>query len=353
MHGCNDDFSSSDHRDPSHPIRNILKTMHQMRENYPVLRDGISLHSLSKLTRNIYLPGSGTAPTELGIWSVLRSQLDTVQDLSSSGHGDQSIWLVYHNDNSTTNYLFNCSDSQTALIAPFNSGTRVKNLFYPYDEATLISSTIKLGINGSTSFNGCLDELSLPAWGFKAYVPKDKFVGNGPMITKFLPSHDARILSSASANEPESIEIQIHFSAPMDCDSIGASIEIASTTEFNVIAELNTSSILCKDVPVTNITSYNGGIPTSWVLTANLINVHNGVHAVTVRNASTADGKFHTGVRRNSVLSIYVVGSILICLGRRQIPVPHRTGGQPDYLSRSELHNKFASPIRRWHSICL
>lgn len=48
--GCNDDSISLDHRDPSHPVRNILKRMYQLRESFPVLNDGFVLESLSNKT---------------------------------------------------------------------------------------------------------------------------------------------------------------------------------------------------------------------------------------------------------------------------------------------------------------
>jgi alpha-1,3-glucan synthase len=40
LDGCNDDWNTLDHRDPTHPIRNIIKSMYQMRKNYPALNDG-------------------------------------------------------------------------------------------------------------------------------------------------------------------------------------------------------------------------------------------------------------------------------------------------------------------------
>lgn len=71
---CGDDWNSLDHRDPSHPVRNIMATMFEMRARYPVLNDGFRLETLSKSTYNIYLPASHDQPTELGLWSVLRSR---------------------------------------------------------------------------------------------------------------------------------------------------------------------------------------------------------------------------------------------------------------------------------------
>lgn len=41
--GCEDEGVSLDHRDPTHPIRNIIKAMYYLREQYPVLNDGYYL----------------------------------------------------------------------------------------------------------------------------------------------------------------------------------------------------------------------------------------------------------------------------------------------------------------------
>lgn len=71
--GCHDDWNSLDHRDPSHPIRNIMKTMFELRQRFPVLNDGFHLEQLSNLTHEIYLPGSHGTSTEKGIWSTVRS----------------------------------------------------------------------------------------------------------------------------------------------------------------------------------------------------------------------------------------------------------------------------------------
>jgi alpha-1,3-glucan synthase len=68
--GCDDEWNSLDHRDPSHPVRNIIKAMYYMREQYPALNDGFFLQQLSNKTRPVQLPGSNGVPTETGIWST-------------------------------------------------------------------------------------------------------------------------------------------------------------------------------------------------------------------------------------------------------------------------------------------
>jgi alpha-1,3-glucan synthase len=143
--GCEDDNVSLDHRDPTHTIRGLLKTMFEMRQHYPVLNDGYYLQQLSNKSYDIYLPGSNGTPTETGMWSVLRARFEGVQDFTGIEQGNQSVWMVYQNDNHNVDYVFNCSDSHEALISPFDEGTIVKNILPPFEEYTLQPSAKRLG----------------------------------------------------------------------------------------------------------------------------------------------------------------------------------------------------------------
>ena len=293
-HGCQDNSVSLDHRDPSNPIRNIIKSMYQMRENFPVLNDGWTLQSLSNQTFFIQLPGSGDVPTEIGIWSTLRSRYTEGQDFSGQRRGNQSVWLVYSNRNESHNYQFDCSNNATgtavkALIAPFDEGTTVKNLFYPHDEVTLTASVKRLGIEGSTEPNGCLKNLAMEPWSFKAYVPKDQFEGPRPMVTKFVPGHDARILSKATPGKRETVPLELHYSQEMDCDMITNTLSINSTTEDRSVPEVDKGSVKCQDVSIAQEPSLVGGIPTRWTWSANLNKVADGIHRLTLRNVTTPD----------------------------------------------------------------
>ena len=87
-----------------------------MRQHYPVLNDGYSLQTLSKQTRDILYPGSYGTKTETGMWSILRDIISDVQDLGSD-QANQSVWLVYQNDNKTATYTFNCKSNASALIS--------------------------------------------------------------------------------------------------------------------------------------------------------------------------------------------------------------------------------------------
>ncbi|KAH0555720.1 hypothetical protein GP486_006335, partial [Trichoglossum hirsutum] len=291
LYGCMDDSVSLDQRDPSHPIRNIIKQMNELRQLYPVLNDGYYLQQLSNQTRDIFLPGSGGTRTETGMWSTYRARFKT-QDF---GQGNQSIWFVYSNENQTVTFQFDCADQKKALIAPFDQGVTVKNLFYPYEEYRLESSSTKLGLEGSSEFSGCLAQLTLPAWGYKAFVPKEKFKRTSPVITKFLPYHDQRILSAVPLGSSEAIQIQIHFSDDMSCEQLTKSIVINSTTQDGKNARLDGNSVSCRSASNTDDPLvYSGQIATTWMFIANLVDVANGIHTVTVRNVSTADGSRFT-----------------------------------------------------------
>ena len=136
LHGCEDEWVNLDHRDPSHPVRNFIKNTHEMREDYPVFQDGFSLQLLSNRTYEIFLPGSNGTPTETGLWSIERAGNFAIQQNLT-----QIAWLVYTNENRSTENQFNCADEKSALIAPFRAGSTVKNTYFPYEEYTLESSS--------------------------------------------------------------------------------------------------------------------------------------------------------------------------------------------------------------------
>lgn len=297
--GCKDHTQMQDHRDPTHPVRNILRHMFWLRDQYPVLNDGMFLQQLSNQTGEVILRGSSDVPTEYGIWSVMKSQFPGMQNLSASGvNGDVKIWLVYSNINETKTFTFDCADTATdrslrSLIAPFDAGTTVRNLFYPFDEITLKSSATKLGIDGSTQFNGCLDSLNMAPYGYRAYVPKERWVGPRPMLTAFSPGHDTRLVSTTNSTAGEDIPIELRFSEDMNCDSITNSISFNSTTLTKVAPKIKAGSVSCATIPVANTSMHVGSLPSKFSWSATLTGVQHGIHAVTLssplaaRDAST------------------------------------------------------------------
>ncbi|KAJ6102430.1 hypothetical protein N7486_004857, partial [Penicillium sp. IBT 16267x] len=290
--GCEDDSVSLDHRDPSHPVRGLIKMTFEMRQNYPVLNDGWYLQQLSNQTFDIYLPGSNGTSTETGMWSVLRSRFAHAQNFDGQGQGNQSVWLLYSNDNETVEHQFNCS-SKEALISPFSTGTTVKNLFPPFEELTLTNSSITLGFEGSDVPNGCHPNLTMPAWGFKAFVPKEKFVQPSPYITRFSPGHDARLVAQGTSGEI--IRIAFEFSQEMDCGDITNSLTITSKALDDESPQLDTTSVSCKSIEETDVVTWPGALTSVFSYEVDLGNVFPGVHRVTLSNVTTADGNRSTG----------------------------------------------------------
>ncbi|KAF7715965.1 Alpha-1,3-glucan synthase [Penicillium ucsense] len=286
--GCHDERATYDHRDPSHFLRNTIKHMYQMREDFPALNDGWWIQLLSNQTRNVYYPGSNGLPTETGMWSVLRSPYYKGQDLGSDGN--QTIWLVYHNDKKAVTYHFDCASKDAALIAPFDANTTVKNLFYPHDEIDLKESSTYMHLNGSTTSNGCSDTLTLAPYEFKAYVPKEKFVAPRPMITRFTPGHDFPVLSKVKPGQLEELKIGLYFSTEMDCAKVSQAISFQSSTETGVSPSIDLTTVDCGKVVDEEIL-YSGQIPSTWAWTATLAGVDHGIHRMTIHNATSIDGR--------------------------------------------------------------
>lgn len=116
-----------------------------------------------------------------------------------------------------------------------------------------------------------------------------------PTITRVIPGHDERLLSTVGYDEQETVLIQIRFSSEMDCDSVANSLEISSDTQNNQTARLNRTSIVCKTTDA-DPPRHVGEIPTAWIFNAQLENVSNGVHTFTVKNATTQDKTLYTNV---------------------------------------------------------
>lgn len=279
---CTDETVSYDHRDPSHPVHNIIKHMYFLRETYPILTDGFYLEQLSKTTETIYLPGSSGTGTEQGIWSTMRNQYLGIQDL---GDDQSPIWLLYHNRNTSYTYTFDCTDADTALLSPFDTGTTVKNLFFPHQTMTLSDSPTKLGINGSTEYNGCYETIDMDAFEFRAYVPESDWVAPPAMITKYSPGHDTRIHTTATTN---TVNITFHTNTEMDCDSFTEAITFVSNIESDLTPTIDTSTIYCGNVTDTQ-PAYVGAFASAWGWSANITNFAQGIHQIVVSNATTGD----------------------------------------------------------------
>ena len=121
------------------------------------------------------------------------------------------------------------------------------------------------------------------------------------MITKFLPGHDYRTLSTPS------IPIQLHFSIPMSCEKIANALQINSTTHNRQVARLDPRSIRCDSNITLNsmATPLCGVAQTTWSFMATLINVYDGVHQISINNVSTlADGNITTNSHDHFLLRV-------------------------------------------------
>lgn len=134
----------------------------------------------------------------------------------------------------------------------------------------------------------------MPAWGFKAFVPKDKFVQPSPYITRFSPGHDARLVPLGTSGE--TVRIGFEFSQEMDCGDITNSLTITSKALDNETPQLDTTSVSCQPIEETNVVAWPGALTSVFSYEVDLSNVFPGVHRVTLSNVTTADGNQSTGV---------------------------------------------------------
>lgn len=251
------------------------------------------------------LPGSNGVPTELGMWSVLRDQMPGQNLTANEASG---VWLVYQNVNETSKYNFDCSSSSMALLSPFEEGTVVKNLLAPFEEVTLRGSSFSLDTGNAS---GCLDSLTLSPFDFKAFVPKDLWSGPPPMMTGSSPSHDARLMSNATVGAKDSVSVTLEFSAELDCDQLTKNIVILSATQDGSAPNVDVSTVSCGAIQAA-APLYIGEIQSTWAWTASLVNVANGVHTLTVQNATSTDGTQFTNSKDRIMFRIGQVNNPIV-----------------------------------------
>ena len=311
--GCHDDNVSLDHRDPSHPTRNFFKRMFELRQGYPTLNDGFNLTSLATWTRNLYLPGSNGMPSPTGLWSVYRGRTENVQDFTGTGFENQGVWLLFHNENETATYSGSCSSMKSingSILSPFPASTVVRNLFYPYESYTMEPSRFLLNIEGSNDFNGCLPNITMDKWGFKALVPVDKWMHPKPVITRVLPQHDERLLSTVEYDQVERVPIEIRFSQSMNCDHIAKNLIVDSTAQGGRVATIDPETVRCVSLD-DDTPAQVGYVPSTFSFKATLQNVASGIHSYTVVNATSLNGtstntrdrfQFRVGLENNPMV---------------------------------------------------
>jgi alpha-1,3-glucan synthase len=290
--GCNDETVAYDHRDPSAMIRNIMKRMFAIREQFPVIQDGFQVVKLANQTNRVWLTGSDKA-TEMGIWSVAKSYY-SVQNLTGT-----PVWLIYHNMNATTTYQSDCTTKgglTPALLSPFDWDTPLLNVLS--DDAVLDATTQSSFANNYTGTGnaGCFANITLKPFEFRLYVPSSGYIKQKPMITKFTPGHDIAIDTTNAGSSGVSQNITIQFSAEMNCSSINENIWATLTSTIATGTNLTISDKSCTPVTDGSTDNYIGYVPSAYQWSGVLQNVQDGIVKITLNNATSAAGN-----RTNSI----------------------------------------------------
>ncbi|TFK55043.1 glycoside hydrolase family 13 and glycosyltransferase family 5 domain-containing protein [Heliocybe sulcata] len=308
--GCKDDWNSLDHFDPTTASRRVYSQFLYYRSVYNALQDGFNLVQRGNWTYFIGLPGSNGTLTEKGLWSVSRSGISGVQNLTGT-HTDQ-VWLLYTNENSTQTYTYDCS-SDLWISSPYQGGTTVRNLFAPYESYQLQNSLSSYYNDSKAPYYGCLNSVTMDPFGFKALVPTDEWVAPPPALTKFTPGHDARIQAEAGDANATSIDIRLEFNVAMSCDSVSSAISFnMSSSGTGNAPTFDKNAANCGSVTNAAPSGIPGGDSSQWYWEVTLTNVPDGVLTLTLNNPSTNDGTASTNaidhllVRKGSSKNVMV-----------------------------------------------
>jgi alpha-1,3-glucan synthase len=288
--GCSDDWNSLDHFDPTTDSRRLFKRFIDLRSSYQKLQDGFGVNQIGNWTYYITLPGSNNTATEMGLWAASRTGM-TGQNLSLSSPDVMLLWM---NDNSTKTYPINCKDTTSYLQTPWVTGTVIQNLFYPFEQITLIDGAQPFA--GSGPMRGCVSNFTFSPYGFKAFVPASNWTAPTPAITGFKPGHDARIYAEAGDANANNVDITLEFNTVMDCDSVTSAISL------NMSSSGHGGSPTLGDHKCQNITAYTNSTITGvdwsvWSWSTTLTNVPDGVLTITVNNPQNSGKTASTGVR--------------------------------------------------------
>jgi len=291
LFGCHDDWNALDHFDPTADSRLVFSQFMNMRSVYGALQDGFNLVQQGNWTYFIQRPGSNMTETEMGLWSVTRSAISGYQNVT--GQFQDQVWMLYTNENVTKPYTFDCRD-KLWMSSPFVSGTVVRNLFAPYESYTLEESLSSVNKDDKPPYFGCLRSVTMDPYGFKALVPVIQWTSPLPMITKFSPGHDARLLANAGDTNATTVDIRFEFSQGMACDGVTSSI----TLNMNSSGKGGKPTI--TNVKCDGMTSKPGRLPgapaSQFYWSATLTNFPDGVLEIIVKNAPS-QGTATTQVR--------------------------------------------------------
>ncbi|TFK76403.1 hypothetical protein BDN72DRAFT_234531 [Pluteus cervinus] len=284
--GCYDDWNALDHFDPTADSRRLFAQFHYLRGVYGALQDGFNLVQRGNWTYFIQRPGSNGTETEMGLWSVSRAAIAGVQQLGGT-YQDQ-VWLLYTNENATQSYSYDCKQSLW-ISSPYDSNTRVKNLFAPYEEYDLQESLSSMNNDSQAPWFGCLPSVTMEGYGFKALVPIAEWVPPPPALTAFNPGHDARLLVNPGDANATNVDISIEFNTEMGCDSVtnSMSFNMSSSGKGGPPSVSNVQCGAVTDPPDSRVA---GGSVSTWKWSATLQNFPDGILTITLNNPATASG---------------------------------------------------------------
>jgi alpha-1,3-glucan synthase len=299
--GCQDDWNSLDHFDPTTDSRRLFAQFMGLRSSFDVLKDGYNVVQFGNWTHRIQLPGSNRTQTELGLWSVVRAGLPNVQTLlPTKGSADtqaQIVWLLYTNMNKSVRYSFAC-DGPSWISSPYVGGTTVRNLFAPYERYALANSRKSFFGDGHPPWTGCLPDVNMEAYGFKALVPESSWLQPQPALTGFSPGHDARIRVDPGDNNASRVDVRLEFSVEMNCQSVTNALSFnMSSSGKGGNPSIDGSSVQCAPVTDAEPAKIPGASISVWAWSATIQDVADGVLTLTLNNPATQSGHRTTGVR--------------------------------------------------------
>jgi alpha-1,3-glucan synthase len=308
--GCHDDWNSLDHFDPTTDSRRIMKHMFDLRLRYKKLVDGFGLVKAGNWTYQIERPGSNGSITEMGLWASSRTGI-LGQPFTKQ---DPDILLLYANDNKTTEYKINCK-SKDYLKTPFEAGTQLKNLFYPYDTPILVDGNEAYNNDGKAPSRGCLASVTMEPFGFKAYIPLANYIEPTPAITRFVPGHDARLVAEVGDVNATTADIAFEFNTEMNCDSVTKSITFKMSSSGHGGNPTITGAKCGPVKPDPKQSRITGVSPSAFKWEATLTNLPDGILTITVSkpNAAGTTGA-STGVGCSALKEYDWDADVLVCV---------------------------------------
>lgn len=291
LYGCQDDWNALDHFDPTTDSRLLFSQFFHLRQVYGSLQDGFNLVQRGNWTYEIQLPGSNGTATEVGLWSISRSPIIGYQTVG--GQIQDQVWMLYTNENSSKTYSFDCKGPKW-ISSPYVSNTQVRNLFAPYENYTLQDSLSSFNNDSQPPYYGCLPSVTMSPYGFKALVPIAEWTAPLPVITRFVPGHDSRLLANPGDSNATTINISFEFNTQMVCEGVTNAMSFNMSSSGHGGAP-KVGNVQCGAAQSQNTSTIAGVSFTVWSWSATLTNVPDGVLTITLTNPPSQAGN-GTGV---------------------------------------------------------